>query len=324
MFAIGVSVVSVWPIFFGARVPGIWLAVLFVALFVVLAPANLFAVALMGKRVPTSYPPLFRIALTVFLGLLVAGTGTLWVFSGLIGAVQTTGEFPDVEAAAQRLAEEKATYLEILARPRPVVAEDREVIRLGRELDAKAEERKEARNQVLCEQDGKCGTGVRGEGPEYRSKLEHQKTVEGEYSALSSQLDLAKATAESRLRDFDGDQRDARTRIDELDRQPEPPAPDPGKGRDRLAAFNTVAERDSLQVAGTFLALLALFGVVDHWLLFVVVRSVCRRDDGRPLIDEDLIAKRRARAEDSRSAVPYREYAAGQPGRPLAEGDGER
>ena len=323
VFAIGVSVGSVWPIFFGARMPGISLAPLFAALFLVLGLANRRGVALMGESVPTSHPPVLRIALTVVLGLVVAGTGTLWAFSGQIDTVQAAGELSDAKAAAQSLADEKATYLEILARPRPVVAEDREVIRLGRELDAKAVEQKEARNQALCEQDGNCGTGVRGEGPEYRSKLEHQKKVEREYSALFSQLDLAKAAAESRLRDFDGDQRDARTRIDELDRQSKAPAPDAIPGPDRLTAFYTVAERDFLQVAGTFLALLALFGVVDHWLLFVVVRSVCRSDDGQPLIDEGLIEKRRARAEGSRRAVPYREFAAGQADLLRAEGDGE-
>ncbi|WP_086843577.1 DUF4407 domain-containing protein [Amycolatopsis kentuckyensis] len=323
VLAVGVSSGSVWPIFFGARLPGISLAPLFAALFLVLGLANRRGVALMGESVPTSRPPILRIALTVVLGLLVAGTGTLWTFSSQIDTVQAAGELSDAKAEAQSLAEEKATYLEILARPRPVVAEDREVVRLGRELDAKAEEQKEARNQALCEQDGRCGTGVRGEGPEYRSKLEHQKKVEGEYSALFSQLGLAKAAAESRLQDFDDDQRDARTRIDEVDRRSKAPAQDATRGPDRLTAFYTVAERDFLQVAGTFLALLALFGVVDHWLLFVVVRSVCHADDGGPLIDEDLIAKRRARAEDSRSAVPYREYAAGKPDLLRAEGDGE-
>jgi hypothetical protein len=50
---------------------------------------------------------------------------------------------------------------------------------------------RQAQQAAICEHDGTCGTGVQGNGPEYREKLAYAESVKAERDVVKQQLDVA-------------------------------------------------------------------------------------------------------------------------------------
>lgn len=79
------------------------------------------------------------------------------------------------------------------------VGSDPDVARLQQQRDAKEKEFETAQDEAVCEHDGTCGTGVRGEGPEYREKRDRADRLKAERDALTAQLAAATTAARQRI-----------------------------------------------------------------------------------------------------------------------------
>jgi hypothetical protein len=79
------------------------------------------------------------------------------------------------------------------------VASDQGVSRLQAAYDAKTAEYDKAEQDVVCENDGTCGSGQVGRGPSYREKVEIRDRLAGERTALKTQLDEATTAAQKRI-----------------------------------------------------------------------------------------------------------------------------
>ena len=96
------------------------------------------------------------------------------------------------------------------------VGSDPDVARVQKELDAKEAEFTAAERDIICENDGTCGTGVVGRGPSYREKLDKKNRLEAERNALRTQLAGAENAARERL--TSGNQRSVAAATTELQR----------------------------------------------------------------------------------------------------------
>ena len=79
------------------------------------------------------------------------------------------------------------------------VGSDPDVVRVQKELDAKEAEFTAAERDIICENDGTCGTGVVGRGPSYQEKLDKKNRLEAERNALRNQLAEAENAARQRV-----------------------------------------------------------------------------------------------------------------------------
>ena len=79
------------------------------------------------------------------------------------------------------------------------VGSDPDVVRVQKELDAKEAEFTAAERDIICENDGTCGTGVIGRGPSYQEKLDKKNRLEAERNALRNQLAEAENAARQRV-----------------------------------------------------------------------------------------------------------------------------
>ena len=79
------------------------------------------------------------------------------------------------------------------------VGSDPDVVRVQKELNAKEAEFTAAERDIICENDGTCGTGVVGRGPSYQEKLDKKNRLEAERNALRNQLAEAENAARQRV-----------------------------------------------------------------------------------------------------------------------------
>jgi uncharacterized protein DUF4407 len=119
-----------------------------------------------------------------------------------LGAAQTRidqnprfAEIPALEA------EEKRLQGIVSGSAPPDVGDDPQVRRLREELAAKEQEFAKAEQDIICENDGTCGSGVAGRGPSYREKADRKSRLEAERNDLRNQLGDAESAARERFED---------------------------------------------------------------------------------------------------------------------------
>jgi len=85
------------------------------------------------------------------------------------------------------------------------VSTDPEVTRLQAEYNKADADRKAQQQKVECESDGSCGTGSRGDGPEWQRKKDELQRLEADANRLRSELDNARTAAALSLAAHQGD-----------------------------------------------------------------------------------------------------------------------
>ena len=117
-----------------------------------------------------------------------------------LGAAQTRiQQNPRFAEIPQLEAEEKRLQGIVSGQTPEDVTDDPDVKKIQDQLTAKEAEFRQAENDIICENDGTCGTGKVGRGPSYREKLDRKNRLEGERNALQSQLNVAQDAARRRL-----------------------------------------------------------------------------------------------------------------------------
>jgi hypothetical protein len=151
-----------------------------------------------------------RVALAVVIGFVISAPLVLRIFQPEIGSelevmrnerfvesqTQIGERFAQIPVLEQREVELQGT---VSGQVRPSVAADPEVERLQTAFDAKNAEYQTAEQNVVCENDGTCGSGAVGRGPSYREKVEIRDRLRGERDDLRAELDRAIGDAQTRL-----------------------------------------------------------------------------------------------------------------------------
>jgi hypothetical protein len=321
LFAALATIVLVLSLVFGMRLPVLLIPPALIVSGLVQWRVNRHAVERMGD-VPPSGMPGFRLASAVAVGLVVALATTFWWFDSEIEAARRATASAAVQSETQRIEDETRIAREILARPWPVAEQDHEVLRLERQLDEQTKELGDARRNVLCEEDGTCGTRVRGRATEYYAKVAYRDQVQHSIDDLARQLDDAKAAVNRQLKQFDKEQAEAKARISRGDR-PAPASSAPIERTSRFSALLKVADQRRVAVGLVSTLTLAFFALIDCLAILLTVRLICRREDG-PVLNEELLTKRgRKDARRRQGAKSYDEYTASKHEEPLAGEAGE-
>lgn len=151
-----------------------------------------------------------RVALAVVIGFVISAPLVLRIFQPEITSElqvmrnerfvesqsQLAERFTEIPALEAREVELRAI---VTGQVRPSVADDPEVARLEAAFEAKDAEYQAAEAQVVCENDGTCGSGQVGRGPSYREKVEIQDRLRNERNDLRADLDRAVEAAQSRI-----------------------------------------------------------------------------------------------------------------------------
>lgn len=263
------------PIVLGLR----WSGVMFL-LVLVLVPVLWHLNGHVLGRMTSSPPyrvPLYRVAVSVLLGAAVAFSTALWVFQPDVAAVRAEPDPVGWERQRDPLLDERRELERVLGQPVPVPNEDPEVKRLHEELARDKKELHEAEKQVLCEQDGTCGTGDEGEAEAYRDKAAFRDrlsaTVKEDRSLLNAQI----KRVNDRAAELKTEQRAAGRRMRQIDLSLDELGPTRPVVPTRVAALFTVGERKTTSVGLVLVAVLVAVLFVDWFVLRLVVRHGYRR-----------------------------------------------
>ena len=237
---------------------------------------NRVTVTMMNRPAPLT--PGFRIALSLLVALFISYAALLWFFNDDIEAAQAVAEPEKWIAKTHDLQDERNGQVAIRDLRPPIVQQDPDVVEVQQELDGKIVELREAERLVLCEEDGSCGTRIRGRDREYWSKVEYRDRVKREVTALSAQLTSVKAEVRARISQFAKDRETAKERIAEIDealrmRGSNPPA-QPGT----IGAVLKVAQEKSTPAVWVSTVPFVVFLIVDWLALLMVVRRICQGD----------------------------------------------
>lgn len=169
----------------------------------------------MGRRngvwanVATALP---RLLLALLIGTVISIPLVLRIFQPEIDAELQVMRNEALDVAQTRLnedqrfavipaleADEDQLRAVVAGQQRASVADDPEVRTLQEQFDAKEAEFRQAEQEIICENDGTCGTGVVGRGASYLEKRDRKNRLEAERNGLRGQLDAAKAAATDRV-----------------------------------------------------------------------------------------------------------------------------
>ncbi len=260
-----------WPVF---GVP----VVIFTVLFPPLLFVNRRTVTRMYGDPPPPAVPRFRVAISFVLGTFVAAAVTLWMFQTTIDAVRSEQDPIAWDNKTRQLQNERARDTKILNQPVPVVEQDPEVTRLQGQLDLAETRLSKAKDDVICEGDGTCGTGIRGRADAYAAKVARRDELAAVAADLQLQLDDAKQRVADDATRLTGEQVDAAARQRGTNQRREELGPRPA-GATHLDAVRVVAERHKATVGGMCVGSWLGFLALDLLWLYTIARRVCRPAD---------------------------------------------
>jgi hypothetical protein len=287
-----VALVASLPIVLGFDWSVLSVCVVVIGLGVALPYANKWTVDWMNERLRRWSP--HRFVLAVVLAFPVAAGATMWLFDSDVRAVQTERDPEHWTEETERLRAERVDREAVLATSPPEVFRDSEVIRLQQELATAEDEKSKAENDVLCEEDGTCGTRIPGRAEVYYAKVAHQNELRQQVADLENELAEAKNRVTAAAGKVRENQSRASDRVHEIDERvkqlgsvrPTPPS--------RLGALFTVVDRDSGRVGGVFIAVFFGFIALDWGVLMLVARRFLHRTDEK---DRSIAAKVNERAK---------------------------
>jgi hypothetical protein len=152
-----------------------------------------------------------RVALALLIGAVVATPLVLQIFEDEINAQLDLNRQAAQEAFTRALdADPRFARIPELERriaelqqighngPTSTVDEDPAVKRLQREFEQLDAAYQAADRDVICENEGTCGSNRTGRGPAYREKVERRDRLKAERDAKRAELDAARAAAQAR------------------------------------------------------------------------------------------------------------------------------
>jgi len=263
----------------GFRLPSFLLPAVWAALIVPMWFVNRITVGRMDRGMPPQSTPLFRVGITIVLAGCAALAATLWIFQGPIDAVRSARDPIAWDRQTKAITAERAPYAEVLERALPVVEKDPQVSWLRRQLDTTEADLRQAKKDVICEQDGTCGTHVPGEAKAYDDKVVYRDELAAEVTRLEKRIDGERRRVRDDIAALKEMQKDASGQLRILDARLEVLGSTPPDQPSHLSAMVTVGERRALPMGavsiGAFLAVL----VIDWLALNAIVRRICRRPD---------------------------------------------
>jgi hypothetical protein len=253
--------------------------VIFIGVFPPLLFLNRHTVTRMHGEPPPPAVPWFRVAISTVFGLFFAAAFTLWMFQSTIDAVQFEQDPAAWDHDARQLQHDQARDTRILDQPIPVVDQDREVLRLQGLLDDAQTRLSKVKDDMICEEDGSCGTRIPGRGGAYDTKVARRDELAAEVTDLQLQLVNAKLRVADRAARLNQEKADATARQPGLDRRREELGTRPA-GATRLDAVRAVAERHKARVGGMCVGSWLGFLALDLVWLYTIARRICRPVDG--------------------------------------------
>ncbi|OXM51630.1 hypothetical protein [Amycolatopsis alba] len=305
VLALVVSAAASVTVFYGFRLPSFLSLPLLVGWMVGKSALNSWAIAASGDPARRRLPGR-RMALSLIEGLVVATASTLWFIAG--------GTWTPAEAAAvtgPELREERAELKALLEQKPPNPEADAEAVRLTRQVTETSDELRRAEQQVLCELDGTCGTGVRGRGLAYYMKVEYRDAVRRDFDGVSIQLEARKTELTGEAGRLRSAQDAAGVRLLVIDRTLAAAAP--RNEQPTSATLDSFLRERGTSFLVIYLGAFFSFFVVDWLLLAFLVRLGRRRDEPWKL---------GVRKPDGETGIPWHRYVKGRNGS-SAEPDGE-
>ncbi|KOV87187.1 DUF4407 domain-containing protein [Nocardia sp. NRRL S-836] len=300
------SVAVLLAVYHGFEPPAVLVFLpLVVALPLAWVSVNLWTADTVHRKAPPPVMPRRRAVLGLAAAMVIAFAAVAWIFTAEVAAAQRPADAPAWAAQVQRLQDERLAKLDLIDHGRPGADEDPEVVRLQRQLDDEQKEYREAKRNELCEQDGTCGTGVRGEGREYHAKVAYRVQVEQRITELTAQLAAAKQLARGRVDQSTTAAQDARTKLTEIDGQLERLRGNPPRTRDRSSAVIEVSKDRPAAVILFWTAALVAFLLVDVLGLRLVAWHVYRNGAPTGLLDARIAQQAAIDARRESGAKPY-------------------
>lgn len=285
---------------FGSRSVG-WFLALVVGTSAALGALNFWSARKMHEGAPAPAVPKRRDLVSFLSAVVIATAATCWLFDASVFPPPDANERPAWSAKIQKLEDERIVKLKTAGQEPPVAEQDPDVQRLQRQLDEERKELREAEKNVLCEQDGTCGTGIPGEAKAYDDKVKDRDVVAGRVAELSAQLVFVKETARGRAEQTATDVRTARNRVTAIDGELERLRANPPEPR----ALSSIGEHERGRVILSWIGLLVVFFLLGWRGLRGAASRVYRRSGGQgtltPQIDEQAAIDDRRR----RGAKPY-------------------